>query len=599
MSDNLLPVYQTLDLPLRSLLTKISNREWILPAIQREFIWSDDQICRLFDSMMRGYPFGTFLFWEITGETAAKFKFYEFMRRYHERDANTCQEIAYLPSDRLLTAVLDGQQRLTALNIGFIGSRSHKLPYKRKQSATAYPETFLYIDLLADEGDKDIEMAHRFAFLTPERAVADSQPDTKELWFRVGDILKFQTAGEIFGVWQPLVSAKGIVATDTTSTRIYNLLSRLQRLVHETALVSCYREKDQNLERVLDIFIRMNSGGTALSKSDLLFSVAVANWGELDARKEVNSTLEQINNAGSSFMFSKDFVLKSGLTLANAKSIGFKVENFNKDNMKALEAAWPSIKNALLLTVELVASFGFTGKTLRADSALIPIAFYVHFRQLSDDYLTSAKYAVDRRAIKGWMIRTYLKTSGIWGSGLDTLLTYLRDTIKQHGRHGFPVAEIEAEMGRRGKSLTFTQEEIEDLLDEPYASGRVFPLLSLLFDIVDTSKYVHVDHIFPISRFSISNLNRAGVPLEKHYTFQILANSLPNLHLLEGQVNQEKLAKMPTEWLTSRYASIDDRRRYALVHDLGELPTSLNGFEAFAVARRGRLLKRTQEILFK
>jgi len=504
-----------------------------------------------------------------------------------------------LPSDRLLTAVLDGQQRLTALNIGFVGSRSHKLPYKRKQSATAYPETFLYIDLLADEGDKDMEMAHRFAFLTPERAIAESQADTKTLWFRVGDILKIQTAGEVFGAWQPLVSAKGIAATDALSTRIYNLLSRLQRLVHETALVSCYREKDQNLERVLDIFIRMNSGGTALSKSDLLFSVAVANWGELDARKEVNSTLVQINDVGSGFMFSKDFVLKLGLTLADIKSVGFKVENFNKENMETLEKTWLSIKNALLLTVELVASFGFNGKTLRADSVLIPIAFYVHFRRLNDDYLTSAKYINDRKAIKRWMIRTYLKTSGIWGSGLDTLLTYLRDTIKQHGQHSFPVAEIEAEMGRRGKPLTFTQEEIEDLLDESYASGRVFSLLSLLFDIVDTSKHVHVDHIFPISRFSVSNLNRAGISLEKHHIFQTLADSLPNLHLLEGQVNQEKLAKMPAEWLESRYTSIDDRRRYALVHDLGELPTSLNGFEAFAVARRERLLERTQELLSK
>jgi uncharacterized protein with ParB-like and HNH nuclease domain len=65
-SENHLPVYQTLDLPLRKILVeKIHRREWVLPAIQREFVWSDGQICKLFDSMMRGYPFGTFLFWEI------------------------------------------------------------------------------------------------------------------------------------------------------------------------------------------------------------------------------------------------------------------------------------------------------------------------------------------------------------------------------------------------------------------------------------------------------------------------------------------------------------------------------------------------------
>jgi uncharacterized protein with ParB-like and HNH nuclease domain len=54
-SQNLLPVYQTFDLPLKSVLNEVHENRWVLPAIQREFVWNDDQICRLFDSMMRGY----------------------------------------------------------------------------------------------------------------------------------------------------------------------------------------------------------------------------------------------------------------------------------------------------------------------------------------------------------------------------------------------------------------------------------------------------------------------------------------------------------------------------------------------------------------
>lgn len=54
--QNLLPVYQTLDRPLKSILNEIHENRWVLPAIQREFVWSDEQICRLFDSMMRGIP---------------------------------------------------------------------------------------------------------------------------------------------------------------------------------------------------------------------------------------------------------------------------------------------------------------------------------------------------------------------------------------------------------------------------------------------------------------------------------------------------------------------------------------------------------------
>jgi hypothetical protein len=106
------------------------QNRWVLPAIQREFVWSDLQICRLFDSMMRGYPFGTFLFWQIEAETASKFRFYEFMRRYHDRDTKNCRELPSI-GERQVTAVLDGQQRLTALNIGLSGSRAMKLPNKR------------------------------------------------------------------------------------------------------------------------------------------------------------------------------------------------------------------------------------------------------------------------------------------------------------------------------------------------------------------------------------------------------------------------------------------------------------------------------------
>ena len=48
-----------------------------------------------------------------------------------------------------------------------------------------------------------------------------------------------------------------------------------------------YQEKDQDLDKVLNIFIRVNSGGTPLSYSDLLLSVADAPVEALDAREEI------------------------------------------------------------------------------------------------------------------------------------------------------------------------------------------------------------------------------------------------------------------------------------------------------------------------
>ena len=105
------------------------------------------------------------------------------MRRYHERDAKTCDELPRIV-ERQVTAVLDGQQRLTALNIGLSGSRAMKLPNKHRSNDQAYPETFLYLDLLAETNDHEEGMEYDFRFLTPEKAAEQSVPVERRLWFK-------------------------------------------------------------------------------------------------------------------------------------------------------------------------------------------------------------------------------------------------------------------------------------------------------------------------------------------------------------------------------------------------------------------------------
>ena len=59
---------------------KIHRKNFLLPAIQREFVWDVDQITQLFDSLMKGYHIGSFLFWEVEAESARAYQFYEFIR---------------------------------------------------------------------------------------------------------------------------------------------------------------------------------------------------------------------------------------------------------------------------------------------------------------------------------------------------------------------------------------------------------------------------------------------------------------------------------------------------------------------------------------
>ncbi len=567
-------------------LKEVQGSKYVLPAIQREFVWKPEQIARLFDSLMQGYPFGTFLYWRVDTANSSKYKFYSFVCNYHERDNPHCPQLPVLHNAEL-TAVLDGQQRLTALNVGLCGSMAWKLPNKWKTSPNAYPDRRLYVDLLADTGEADEGgERYRFEFLTDERIDA---ADASECWFQVGEILGLESG-------PPLLEwVTGRLPPDKTN-QAFKVLHHLHRVVHDQHLISFYEEKSQDLEKVLNIFIRLNSGGTVLSYSDLLLSIAVAQW-QGDARKEIHSLVDELNNTGDGFEFSKDVVLKAGLMLADIGSVGFKVENFNRENMAVLEERWPEVKRSLKVAVHLLASFGFNAKTIRADSAVLPIAYYICHRKLDSTYVTKGKHAADRAAIRQWLIRSLLKNSGIWGSGLDTLLTALRETISKEGDEEFPVERLQSVMAKRGKSLQFTDEEIDELVEMEYGDKRLFALLSLLFPFVDvTNHHFHIDHIFPKSRFRKPSLKKAGVPPEEWQEMKELVNCLPNLQLLEGGENIGKKAAMPTEWMQRNFAPAACTN-YCDNHLLGKVPDGMVDFLAFYGARSKALRAKIIDLL--
>ena len=559
-------------------LDKIQGKSYVLPAIQREFVWKPEQIERLFDSLMQGYPFGTFLFWTVKPETSGKFKFYDFVLNYHQRNAQHCPELPKL-HNQTVTAVLDGQQRLTALNIGLRGSMAIKQPHKRQTNPDAYPKKTLRLNLLAPLEPDENGIVYKFRFLDD----AQVNRDDGALWFPVPDILSMK-GGPPMLAWLTSNNIEG-----ESLNNAYTVLDRLHQVVFSEQCISYYEEESQDIERVLNIFIRLNSGGTVLSYSDLLLSIAVAQWKNIDARQEIHSLVDEINNVGTGFNLSQDFALKAGLMLSDIASVGFKVENFTHANMQKLETNWLEIRTALMRAVELAASFGLNSQTLRADSALLPIAYYIYMRKDPKNYLRSSKFEADRKAIHSWLMRSLLKTSGIWGSGLDTLLTALREVIRKNGDADFPVDELEKVMDARGKPLAFSEAEIDGLLSLQYSEKRTFAMLSMLFPFVDLTNNFHVDHVFPISRFTTKRLKKAGVPDDRADEFWTMANELPNLQLLEGTANSEKRDKLPSVWLTTRFPLPKDHKHYCGLHELGEVPEDLDSFEEFYNARRERL----------
>ena len=572
---------------IKEALRCIERNEYVLPAIQREFVWGPDQICALFDSLMQGYPFGEFLFWQIDPEHSAEYKYYGFVLNYHQRDNPHCPEARIMPG-RSITAVLDGQQRLTAFNIGLRGSMAVKRPYRWWNNPDAFPRRVLALDLLASTEPDEEGNRYTFDFVEDARIGWETQ----HLWFRVPDILTMQSGPPMLR-W---LTENGLDGDNLNLA--FERLDRLYQAVHNDQTVCYYEEKNQNIEHVLNIFIRRNSGGTVLSYSDLLLSIATSQWEELDARKEVHQLVDDLNRIGPGLGLTKDFVLKAGLMLTDIASVGFQVRNFTRANMAVLEKNWLKIGAALVETVQLVAGFGFDSSSIRANSALLPIAYYIYKQGAPSDFDVHSRYQDDRQAIRGWLLRSVLKASGIWGSGLDTLLTALRDVIRSADNGRFPAAEMRHVMAQRGKGLEFLDEEVEDLADMAISDRRVFALLALLSPSIDVrTNNFHIDHIFPKSRFTTARLRTAGVVGEEINTYADYANRIANLQLLEGIPNIEKRDKMPAEWMDEHFADEPARQHYKELYSLGEIPLEMTGFMCFYTLRRERLQEKIRQLI--
>lgn len=574
--------------PIVKVLERIHKSEYVLPAIQREFVWSTDQICRLFDSLMRGYPIGTFLFWNVEPANTGNFTFYDFITDYHEKDAPNASP-KQIPVAHGVTAILDGQQRLTALNIGLYGSHAERQARKWQNNPDAYPKKHLYLNLQAAPIDDELGMAYDFRFLTEDQArAADGQPDG---WFRVRDVLQFQNSGPAIN---SEINRRGLAAL---GDQPFNVLWSLYKAVWETPSINAFLVESQDSDMVLDIFVRVNSGGTALSYSDLLLSMTTNQWTTLDAREEVQSLLSKLNEIGSGFRFSKDDVLKAGLVLTEIGDVGFKVSNFTQQNVISMEEKWPKIRESLQIAAQLLSSFGLSEQSLTASSPVIPLAYYVSHRGLKANYLTSSESAADRAKVQMWVVKSLMKR-GVWGSGLDTLHGRLRQTIKQYGAAGFPIEELETEMANMGKSLRFEDSEINELLDLEYGKKRTFAVLATLYPGLDLTKSHHVDHIFPRSRFYRKRLAQAGVPADQIDDFVSKCDGIANLQLLPGTANIEKLAMLPAEWLNGpHFTSPEKRTQYVLDNDLESVPEGILGFLTFYETRRQKLHVRLKTVL--
>ena len=285
-------------LTIKEAIENIENNKFLLPSIQREFVWEHTKIEWLFDSLMRNYPISSFLLWQVESEVKKGYKFYKFISKYREKFKTHNSEIS-VDGINEFKAVLDGQQRLTSIYIGLKGSYAYK-DYKKKWENTEWsiPTRQLYLNITNELKDEEDGRVYEFKFLkkddTKEKIIFQDPKEQK--WFRIGEILNYQNEEKFDEFIEKLDSLFAKKA-----------LRQLRRTILEKEVINYFLEKEQDLDKALNIFIRINSGGEPLNFSDLIMSIAVANWENNDARQVIHSLVDNIRDKG--FLISKDFIL--------------------------------------------------------------------------------------------------------------------------------------------------------------------------------------------------------------------------------------------------------------------------------------------------
>lgn len=573
-------------LKVKDVVESIHKKKYLLPAIQREFVWDTYQIERLFDSIMRNYPISSFLFWQVDKENVADFKFYEFLREYHERDKRHNPK-ADVNGEEEITAILDGQQRLTSLYVALKGTFAEKLPRKRWDNDKAYPKTKLYLNLVSKS--KKSEFEYDFCFLT-EKDAKDN--DENSFWFCVGEILNLKEPGEV----NSYLIQNGIFQNYTKEQANFanNTLFQLHNVIHITPLISYYKEKSQSLDKVLNIFIRINSGGTILSYSDLLLSIATAQWEEKDAREEIIKFVDEINDIGNGFNFNKDFVLKSSLVINDFSDFAFKVDNFNKANMLKIEQNWENLTNAIRIAVKLVSSFGYNRETLTSNNAIIPIAYYLNKINATESYPDSTNNSEDKENIRKWLILTLVKRA--FSGQPDNVLRPIRKIIKNNDAI-FPLDKIVGKFKGTNKSLLFSDEDVENLTFYKYGQGFTFSVLSLLYPHLDYNNQFHIDHIFPKSLFTRAKLRKRGFDEGKIDTFIDYLNYIGNLQLLGAIPNIEKKDTEFKIWLEKTFSNNGQQSEFKNTHNIPYVDLEFENFIEFFEEREKLLIVEFGKIL--
>jgi hypothetical protein len=542
---------------LRKIVTFLNNPDedggfW-LPNIQRPFVWSEEQICRLFDSILRQYPISTLLVWK----TESKIRRRKFIDNFREEHRHRLTDF-YVPVDaKKKCLVLDGQQRLQSLFIGLKGS------YDGKE---------LCLDLLSGEVAAPDDIKYKFQFLETNKIQFP--------WIKFKEMVLSPLTSLMLA--QNLINSAGRMLTQAEQNKISEHVSLVFKAFRDDDGIA-YQELDSienptlyTEDDVVEVFIRANSGGTKLGKSDLLFSLLSSTWDNAD--DEMEGLLDELNRHG--FEFNRDFILKTCLTLLG-QGARYEVEKFRKAGVRdQIEDKWDDIAQAVKDVLDFV-----RGKTfIRCDKAMPSYLVLIPLVYVRYQFPQAWKQA---RNVDNFLLRSLL--AGAFSGTPDQLIDDL--VVKLDALKGFDVNEMFGVIRSKGRSLELTEDRFWEM---GYGSETIHLLFNLWYrDFNYTPAYDNnfpqIDHIFPQSllrHVKVANPETGKMNLMKYREAD--RNQLANCMLLTAAENGAggKWDTPPKEWFAGK------TKNYLDMHLIPNDPAlwEIDCFESF-IAERKKLIR--------
>ena len=508
------------------IIEKVKAREYCLPVFQREYVWTQSDIIMLFDSIMQGFPIGSFLFWEVDRKTfnTCECSFYECIREW-SKDKIVGDKLESMNKDKI-TCILDGQQRISSLYIGLKGGRINQ---KEK--------SYLCLNLLhkpESTKDKDDGPKYEFAFITEQKIKRQGTNDG-EFWYPLYSFLR--EGAEDDEVREKINKDLNKALSQLLSKQqedAKDMAQGLRAKLYNKNLIGYHEESVREADRPMKIFVRTNTGGKKLTPADIFLSILSIVWDE--GRDIIRSAREELNEKYK-FKFKQQDVLKTCIALSNheRREVGFtKKVNRKTSTMLDIKNKWPHIEESLEKTMKFLKRYGYSAKTLTSNYPIIVIAYYLSYtdRYRSFDDFKLVENQTDRKNIIKWFRKALIQS--VFSGPSDTTLAQIRNTIIDHGKEEFPYTKITKEYP------IVTGENIDKWMNKAkYGGVHCLSLLSLLSpDDTLFNRIFHQDHIFPQHLFKTA--------LGK---FKDRKDSIENIQLLREDKNDDKRGKDPYKWI--------------------------------------------------